>query len=415
MKYLTNILLLIAMLMLVAICASAQVTYVSIHAPCTQTASQVVGAYSGQQAIVAWQFGFISVNVITGAQSGIQFKNGVWKAMTGGCTGQSSLMFTGDCWQSVINLTASNGTAKWLVTPGAPTTCQPNENGLMVWKWNGSAYDVAGLIRPPAGRVIVRLGTAILNGDIAWTPITPAGNVPADTTRWIPCHLDTMVCDDAPTTIEPPGEGRQTSIGGFGYNFGIDYAHPPVDGGPQWYWMARSDQPTPTRPPAPSATRTATGGVSRTPTRTQTYSPCPPFCPPTNTPGIPPTRTLTTVRSATPTASPTAAASRFQVSVAWQKPDGTTGVGTGSCSASQPPDFSTGFYFFSPGNTELYVSVLPSACAINGNVWVKIMGATTVAVSVAITDRQTGFSKTYINPQGQMFLTVIDTAYEVCP
>lgn len=45
---------------------------------------------------------------------------------------------------------------------------------------------------------------------------------------------------------------------------------------------------------------------------------------------------------------------------------------------------------------------------------VKLFGGTNVKVDITVTDRQTGKSHTYINPQGQMFQSVIDTGSLPC-
>ncbi len=391
---------------LCAAIAHAQVAGpIPIHAPCTQTANNVVGAYSGNLAITAWQFGFFSVDVQAGTVK--QFKNGVWKPMLGGCSGRSDLLFTGDCWQSVIQLTASNGSPKWLVTPGTPTGCRIGTdfaNGLMVWKWNGTAYDVVGLTAMPAGVTINRLHTTVLDGDTAWVQVNPGGGF---NPRWESCDLNAMICGTTFAGSPPVGEGRQQGVGGFTYNVGIDFAHPNENGGPTHFWMARSDQPTPTRPPASTSTNTPTGGATRTPTRAPTQDQCE---------GFPPYKTCTPAafRSSTPTKvpsppSPTPVPPRFTVTVTWIKPDGTNGQGHAVAFSST----TTLYWFFTPDNLELWVKVL-EGCGFNGKRWVFIAGGTNVAVTTVVKDNLTGVSKTYLNPQGTPFQPIQDTAFEPC-
>lgn len=388
---------------------------ISIHAPCTQSVypPNTPAAYTGDFALIGFERGIIVKNPVTNAAP--QFINGVWYACTGCCnSGLSDLQWTiGDCFQSVVTLTASNGTAKWVVAPGAPQCGNATHplpkgmNGLMVWGWNGSTLIVKGLISSGPGVAVEILSTAILDHDTAWVKLT-------QNKGWVPCDLNAMTCAwGSPQPNPPAGEGRQSGVRGVTYNIGIDYAHPPENGGPTWFWMLPSDQPTPTRPPAPTATLTPTG-VTRTPgarTNTPTYNPCPPFCDNTPTPGGS-TRTRTPIP--TITASPTpSAGQRWSVSVAWSKPTGESGFGSEFCVVSSPGSFSEEFWFFSPGNAEVSLKLL-DGCSSNGNYWFFAAGLTNVEVSILIKDNITGRTITYHNNQGVAFPPIQDTKMEPC-
>ena len=63
----------------------------------------------------------------------------------------------------------------------------------------------------------------------------------------------------------------------------------------------------------------------------------------------------------------------------------------------------TGLYwFFSPNNVEIVVKVL-DGCAINGHRWVFAAGLTDVAVTMTVTDSETGEEVTWENPAGTLF------------
>ena len=101
---------------------------------------------------------------------------------------------------------------------------------------------------------------------------------------------------------------------------------------------------------------------------------------------------------------------RFAVTAAWKTADGATGV-AGAIPFS--PE-SGAFWFFGEGNVEVFVKVL-DACALNGRFWVFSAGATSVEVTLTVTDTQTGAVKTYTNPQGRIYRTVTDTNAFACP
>jgi photosystem II stability/assembly factor-like uncharacterized protein len=88
---------------------------------------------------------------------------------------------------------------------------------------------------------------------------------------------------------------------------------------------------------------------------------------------------------------------RFRVSVAWSAPSGQSGPGrrlgvTGN---------TTGFWFFDPTNVEVVVKVLDGR-QINGKWWVFYGALSNVEYSITVTDTQTGATRTYFNPQGQL-------------
>ncbi|HXM76467.1 MAG TPA: proprotein convertase P-domain-containing protein, partial [Thermoanaerobaculia bacterium] len=91
-------------------------------------------------------------------------------------------------------------------------------------------------------------------------------------------------------------------------------------------------------------------------------------------------------------------AGRFQVDVRWQVPSqGTSGLGN-----AIPLTADTGyFWFFSANNIELVLKVVDGR-AFNGRFWVFYGALTDVAYTVTVTDSQTGFQKTYSNPQGTL-------------
>jgi len=97
---------------------------------------------------------------------------------------------------------------------------------------------------------------------------------------------------------------------------------------------------------------------------------------------------------------------RFQVSVAWQAPDGRTGFGVPT-----PLTRDTGaFWFFEPGNRELMVKML-DACAVDGSFWFYAAGLTDVGVAIWVDDAQRGTLAarwTHESPLGQPFQPVAD-------
>lgn len=94
---------------------------------------------------------------------------------------------------------------------------------------------------------------------------------------------------------------------------------------------------------------------------------------------------------------------RFVVQATFRTRQGTTGSGR-----ILPLTDDTGaFWFFDPANLEVVVKVL-DGCAINGRHWVFAAGLTDVEVTLTVTDRTTGESKTYVNPLGTPFAPIQD-------
>ncbi len=115
------------------------------------------------------------------------------------------------------------------------------------------------------------------------------------------------------------------------------------------------------------------------------------------------------IRSFTPGCTPGAAAlclngGRFQVSVAWKDFAGNTGLGQ-----AVPLTGDTGyFWFFSPSNVEVVLKVLDGR-ALNDHFWVFYGALSTVEYVITVTDTQTGNSKTFFNPSGNL-ASVADTS-----
>jgi hypothetical protein len=88
---------------------------------------------------------------------------------------------------------------------------------------------------------------------------------------------------------------------------------------------------------------------------------------------------------------------RFTASVTWTTTDGRTGAGTPTPVA----DNTTGYWFFTPDNVDLTVKVLDGT-SINGHFWVFGGSLSNVQMVLIVTDTQTGATRTYTNPQGQL-------------
>lgn len=101
---------------------------------------------------------------------------------------------------------------------------------------------------------------------------------------------------------------------------------------------------------------------------------------------------------------------RFQVSADWTKPTGENGHGNAITLTSD-----TGyFWFFDQSNVEMVVKVL-DGCVVNGHQWVFAGGLTNVAVTLTVTNTQTGTPKVYENAQGAAFVPIQDTGAFACP
>lgn len=108
---------------------------------------------------------------------------------------------------------------------------------------------------------------------------------------------------------------------------------------------------------------------------------------------------------------------RFEVTVRWrrstlQKPDGEEGNGK----AVPISDNAAWFYFDRPDNPQLLVKVVNGCALPVPRFWVLAGGVTNQEVWITVTDTRTGVSKTYHNPPGTPFETVLDTgALDTCP
>lgn len=104
---------------------------------------------------------------------------------------------------------------------------------------------------------------------------------------------------------------------------------------------------------------------------------------------------------------------RFKVTAEWATTQGTAGQG-------QAVDITTDtgyFWFFDENNVEMVVKVLDACVPVLGNrFWVFAGGLTNVEVVLRVVDSETGFTRTYANPQSTPFQPVQDTqAFETCP
>lgn len=101
---------------------------------------------------------------------------------------------------------------------------------------------------------------------------------------------------------------------------------------------------------------------------------------------------------------------RFQVSVTWRTDEAHAGSGN---AVPLTPD--TGFFwFFDPANVELIVKLL-DACSGFGRHWVFAAGLTDVWAQIEVVDTRTGARRSYVNPAGEPFAPVQDTAAFACP
>ena len=102
---------------------------------------------------------------------------------------------------------------------------------------------------------------------------------------------------------------------------------------------------------------------------------------------------------------------RFQTTMSWKKPDGTSGEGTG---VQLTPD-SGYFWFFDSSNIEAVVKVL-NGCPVTTHYWVFAAGLTNVEATLNVVDTRNGTAQQYVNPQGRAFIPIQDTnAFATCP
>jgi ELWxxDGT repeat protein len=88
---------------------------------------------------------------------------------------------------------------------------------------------------------------------------------------------------------------------------------------------------------------------------------------------------------------------RYQVEASWRTADGAQGRGT-----AVPLSADTGyFWFFSASNLEVIVKVLDGQ-GVNGHVWVFYGALSDVEYTLTVTDTQTGLTRQYFNPRGQL-------------
>ena len=101
---------------------------------------------------------------------------------------------------------------------------------------------------------------------------------------------------------------------------------------------------------------------------------------------------------------------RFKLTTSWTS---STASGQGTAVAMTAD---TGyFWFFSSTNVEMVVKVL-GACVINSHYWVFAGGLTNTAVTLTVTDMQTGAVKPYTTTLGPAFPPIQDTsAFSTCP
>ncbi len=94
---------------------------------------------------------------------------------------------------------------------------------------------------------------------------------------------------------------------------------------------------------------------------------------------------------------------RYAVEAAWKDFAGNTGTGT-----AVPVTGDTGaFWFFAPGNLEVFTKVLDGQ-AVNGKIWFFYGALSNVEYTLTVTDTATGAVRTYHNPAGR-FGSVADT------
>ena len=92
------------------------------------------------------------------------------------------------------------------------------------------------------------------------------------------------------------------------------------------------------------------------------------------------------------------AGSRFQLTVDWEVPN----QGRGGHGSAVPISADTGyFWFFDDANVELAVKILDGRL-INGHFWIFAAALSNVKYTLTATDTQTGLTKSWDNPDGQL-------------
>lgn len=113
------------------------------------------------------------------------------------------------------------------------------------------------------------------------------------------------------------------------------------------------------------------------------------------------------------------AGGRFRATARWRTVGGRSGRGQAVPleAASGPASGPAGgwFWFFRPGNPEIFVKVLDACSGPLGHFWVFAGGMTDVEVSLEVVDTATGESRVYGSDLGVAFGTIRDTrAFDTC-
>lgn len=109
---------------------------------------------------------------------------------------------------------------------------------------------------------------------------------------------------------------------------------------------------------------------------------------------------------------------RFRVAVRWQTASRSgRGRAVQLVIGDQAGDRSGGwFWFFRPGNPEVFVKVINACESASRHFWVFAGGMTDVGVELTVTDTATGTSRLYRTQPGTPFGTIRDTrAFSTCP
>lgn len=103
----------------------------------------------------------------------------------------------------------------------------------------------------------------------------------------------------------------------------------------------------------------------------------------------------------------------LEVSVAWQRQDGTSGCAAAVGSAL--PNNSANLYFFRQDNWELTVKGL-DGCSNNQHSWLFLAGLTNLATEITVRDTERNTFKKYTSALGEPFPPILDTtAFRNCP
>lgn len=106
---------------------------------------------------------------------------------------------------------------------------------------------------------------------------------------------------------------------------------------------------------------------------------------------------------------------RFEVEVDWQTTNDSGDAQVMSFGGQRSENNESAFFwFFSSTNFEMGLKIL-DACGLNNKFWVFISGLTNQGWTVRVRDTQSGATKTYSNPVGQLTATTADTSAFSCP